>query len=73
MLNHVAAQPPFSRHSNIYSSNHNNMLVIKSILLIVVSKFKPFSPTEGPTLSPRNMALPIVVDMCMSQTSEPRT
>jgi hypothetical protein len=48
------------------------MFVIKSILLIIVSRFKPFSPTEGPALGPPNMALPTVVGMCTSQTSEPQ-
>jgi hypothetical protein len=72
MLNHATAQPPCSRHSDIYNSNHKGMFVIKRLLLIVVSKFNPYGPTQGPALSPPDMALPTVVDLCISQTSQPR-
>jgi hypothetical protein len=72
MLNHAAAQPPCSRRSNIYSSNHKGIFVIKHLLLIVVSKFNPYSPKQDPALNPPNMASPMVVDLCTSQRSEPR-
>lgn len=71
MLNYVAAQPPYSRRSNIYSSNQEGMFVIKHLLLIVVSRFYPSGPMQGPALSPPDMALLTVVDLYTSQISEP--
>jgi hypothetical protein len=47
------------------------VFVIKRLLFIVVSRFNPSSPMQGPALSPPDMASPIVVDLCMSQTSKP--
>ena len=46
---------------------------MKRLLLIVVSRFNPSSPTQGPALSPPDMALPTIVDLYTSQTSKPHS